>query len=251
MPSLEAIVSFCDERVRRDAVEDFPGALNGLQFANDGGVSKIGAAVDAGLEPFRKAAAAGIDFLVVHHGLFWQGAQPVVGPVYAKTKTLIESNLAVYASHLPLDAHPEIGNNALLSAKIGLEPAGAFLDYKGVDIGFLGAWREDRAALAGRLEGLFGGRVVRIEEGPARPRRVAVVTGSGGSAIDQLGSAGADTLVTGELKQHNFNQAQELGINLYACGHYATETFGVAALAAEVAAAFDLPWSFVETDCPL
>lgn len=251
MIQLSQLVSYCDERVRVREVKDFSGAFNGLQFANDGVVTKIGAAVDAGLIPFQKAAAAKIDFLIVHHGMFWQGAQPIVEAQYQRIKTLIDHNIAVYSSHLPLDAHREIGNNAILAQKLGIPVTGTFLPYEGTDIGFMGSWDKDREELRAALKRLFGDAFSAMEFGPDQPRKIALLTGSGASAFDHVPGTGADTFITGELRQHHFNQAQEHGLNVYACGHYATETFGVAALAAEIARKFNLKWEFVNTDCPL
>lgn len=251
MIQLSDIVSFCDQRARTHQVKDFSGALNGLQFANDGVVTKVGAAVDAGLVPFQKAVEAKIDFLIVHHGMFWSGAKPVVGAEYDKIRALIDGNLAVYSCHLPLDAHQEIGNNAILAKKLGIEPAGTFLPYEGTDIGFVGSWKSSRADLRAALKGLFGQKFSAMEFGSRAPEKICVLTGSGASAIESIKATGADTFITGELRQHHFNYAQEAGLNVYACGHYATETFGISALAAEAAKKFQLKWEFVKTDCPL
>ena len=115
MPSLQEIVAFCDQRTRRAEITDFDGAYNGLQLENDGTVSKIGAAVDAGTLPFQAAIEQGIDFLICHHGLYWTPPIPLTGSNHQKIKLALDNNLAVYGSHLPLDCHPEIGNNALLA----------------------------------------------------------------------------------------------------------------------------------------
>ena len=245
------LAEFCDRRTKQMDIPDFEGSHNGLQFDNDGSVTKIGAAVDAGLVPFQKAVSAKVDFLIVHHGLFWIPPIPLVGNAYEKTKLCIEGNLAVYSSHLPLDCHPEIGNNKLLADKLGLSPETTFLPHEGVDVGLIATCSHDIAELRDRLSVLFPKGIHSMEFGSSKPDKVAILTGSGQSAVDQILSAGADTLVTGELKQHHFNLAQEMGLNLYACGHYATETFGVDALAGEAAKAFDLPYEFIDTDCPL
>ncbi len=251
MAALEEITAYCDERTERTKVPDFPGAENGLQVANAGAVSKVGAAVDAGLEPFRQAVEAGVDFLIVHHGLYWTPPAPLVGHAYEKVKLLLDNDLALYGSHLPLDRHPEIGNNALLARKLALAPCETFLPHEGVDIGLLATSDTSRADLRASIEDLFPKGVTAMEYGSEKPEKVAILTGSGQSAVDKIRAAGADTLITGELRQHQFNLAQELRLNLYACGHYATETFGVDALAREVAEKFDLPYEFVETPCPL
>lgn len=250
MASLNDIVAYCHDRLDLTGFPDYPGALNGLQVANNGTVSRIGAAVDAGLEPFRRAAAARVDLLIVHHGMFWESPRPWTGVTHEKLTLLIESNLAVISAHLPLDAHPEIGNNVLLAQKLGLKPARSALPFEGRDIGLIAAYDQPRTALRKRLEGLFP-RVVAIECGSDHPKEIAVVTGGGGSIIGELPGAGVDTLVTGELREHHFNLAQEGGFNLYACGHYATEVFGVCALAEELAKHFSLPWEFISTENPL
>lgn len=250
MPTLQDLVAYCDRRTRRAEFKDAPGAFNGLQVENDGWVSKIGAAVDAGLVPFRGAVAAGVDFLIVHHGLFWDAPQPFVGAARQRIATVIQGNCAVYSNHLPLDAHLEIGNNAILARQLGLERNRGFYPNQGGDIGAIAANVHPRAVLRAKLESLYP-RVIALEFGAEAPREVAFCSGSGNGAIGELAAAGVDTLVTGELREDHFNRAQELGLNLYLCGHYATETHGVRALAAELGAKFGLPWEFIATENPL
>ncbi|MEM8867031.1 MAG: Nif3-like dinuclear metal center hexameric protein [Verrucomicrobiota bacterium] len=252
MPSLNDIVAFCDKRSRRTAIKDFDGAYNGLQVENRGEVTKIGAAVDAGLRPFEKAITAGVDFLICHHGLFWTPPTPLTGASYQKVRTAIKGNLAVYGAHLPLDCHPEIGNNALLADALGLQRMGSFLNYEGNNIACIAEGPSGgREALSSNLQKLFPETYQGIEYGSEQPDRIGILTGSGQSAVPHLKANGIDTLVTGELRQHHFNMAQELELNLYPCGHYATEVFGVKALAAEVAEAFGLEWEFIEEPCTL
>ena len=164
--------------------------------------------------------------------------------------TLVAGNCALYSSHLPLDSHPQIGNNALLARQLGLKAARGFLPNEGGDIGRIAPSRLTRAALRARLESLYP-RVIAIEYGSAAPREVAFCSGSGNSAVPALAAAGVDTLVTGELREEWFNVAQENRLNLYLCGHYATEVHAVRALAAEVSAKFGLPWEFIATENPL
>jgi len=250
MASLQQLTDYCDKRTRRTAFRDYPGAHNGLQVANDGRVTKIGAIVDAGRVPFERAIECGVDFLVVHHGLFWGGVQALTGPVYERYATLLRGNCAVYASHLPLDAHPEIGNNVLLARQLGLKPKGRWLPHEGEFIGWTAPNRFKRSQLRTRLEEQYD-RVIAIECGSASPRQAAFCSGSGNSAIAQLPATGIDTLVTGELREEWFNFAQENRLNVYCCGHYATETLAVKALAAELARKFRLPWTFIDTENPL
>jgi dinuclear metal center YbgI/SA1388 family protein len=250
---LDDLVSYCDKRTRRTAFKDAPGACNGLQVASPGRVTKIGAAVDAGLAPFQQAVAAGVDFLIVHHGMYWDMPRPLTGPVYERVATLVRGNCALYSSHLPLDGHPEIGNNALLARQLGLKPSRPFLERDGEAVACIADLRGaafDRAVLRTKLESLYP-RVIAIECGGRAPRSIAFCSGSGNSAIPELGRAGVDTLVTGELREEWFNRAQEEKLNLYLCGHYATEVHAVRALAQELARKFKLPWEFIATDNPL
>ena len=250
MATLQDLVTYCDERTRRAAYKDAPGAFNGLQVANNGRVTKIGAAVDAGVSPFQQAAAAGVDFLIVHHGMFWDMPRPITGPVYDRLTTLVKGNCALYSNHLPLDGHPELGNNALLARQLGLAPDRPFLVRDGEAIGRIAQRTGSRASLRAQLEKLYP-RVIAIEYGSDAPAAVAFCSGSGNSAVPELARENVDTLVTGELREEWFNAAQEQKLNLYLCGHYATEVHGVKALAAELSAKFGLPWEFIATDNPL
>lgn len=247
---LEDLVTYCDKRTRRTAFKDAPGACNGLQVGNRGRVTKIGAAVDAGAAPFAQAVAAGVDFLIVHHGMYWDMPRPLVGPVYERVSTLVRGDCALYSSHLPLDGHSEIGNNALLARQLGLKPTRPFLVRDGEAIGCIADRKLTRSALRAKLEQLYE-RVIAIECGSASPRGLAFCSGAGNSAVPELVPAGVDTLVTGELREEWFNRAQEEKLNLYLCGHYATEVHAVKALAAELAKKFKLPWEFIATGNPL
>lgn len=250
MASLSKIVNYCDERTARASVTDFPGAVNGLQFANAGTVKKIGAAVDAGLRAFEEAARRGIDFLLVHHGMFWHPQQPVTGTVYEKFRVCFDANLAVYGCHLPLDAHREIGNNAVLARELGLEIVEWSLEINGIS--FAAVCRGiPRRELAERLKKTFPRTFRAIECGSDVPERIAILSGSGNAIVPALREMRCDTLVTGEIKEENFVRAQDENFNLYPCGHYATERFGVCALAAELAEKFALPWEFVGFENPL
>ncbi|HLS27284.1 MAG TPA: Nif3-like dinuclear metal center hexameric protein, partial [Opitutales bacterium] len=163
----------------------------------------------------------------------------------------LNADCAVYGSHLPLDLHPEIGNNVLLAKEIGLEPCDTFLPFEGNDVGTIAAGPIERSDLRARLQKAFPTTFRAVEFGSQKIERVAILTGSGQSAIPHLKAAGVDTFITGEVKQNNFNIAQEEKLNLYLCGHYRTETFGICALAREVSEKFNLPWEFIETECPL
>lgn len=247
---LSEIIAYCDARTKRIGFKDFPGANNGLQFENSGRVRKIGAAVDASTTVFEEAARRGIDLLLVHHGMFWQAQHPVTGTIYKKFKTLFDADLAVYSVHLPLDAHREIGNNALLAQALGAEILDWGLEYEGNTFAAI-CRGMPRERLVEKLKALFPDTFKAIEFGSANPEKIALLCGSGNTAVPALRALGCDTLVCGEIKQEYFSAAQEGGFNLYPCGHYATEKFGICALAEEVSKKFSLPWEFIETRCPL
>ena len=245
-PFLHEIVRHCDALLRTAAVRDYDGAVNGLQVENQGAVTRIAAAVDASCVTLALAAAAGADLLVVHHGLFWSPRQPWTGPTFKLMRLALESGLAVYSSHLPLDLHPRLGNNVQLCAALGLKGLRPFFQSKGQDIGLVSASRLERTVLAARLQQAVGGKPQVIAAGPALCRRIGVVTGGAGSELKRAVEEGVDTFITGEGPHWTFAQAEELGVNLLYGGHYATETFGVKALAAELSRKFRVPWSFLD-----
>lgn len=225
---------------------DYPGALNGLQVEGERPVRRVACAVDAAESTLRRAVAEGADLVVVHHGLFWDGNLPVTGRRYRRLKLLMDAGVALYAAHLPLDAHPTLGNNALLLRALGVEPTGRFGDFKGTPLGWWGETDVRREALCARLDAVLGGRVKMVPGGPERIRRLGVVTGGAGSMVGAAAAAGLDAFVTGEGAHHNFFDAEEGGINLFLGGHYATETFGVRALGEHLAAELGLEWFFVD-----
>ena len=248
MPPVElaGVVAFLDRFLRVSAVPDAPHALNGLQVANAGAVSRIAAAVDACAATIRLAAAREADLLLVHHGLFWGGLEPLTGRAYARVAGLVQHNIALYSAHLPLDVHPEVGNNHLLAGRLGVAVRGAFGEEYGVCLGVWGELDVPRAELARRLERVVGGTPRLLGFGPDAVHKVGIVTGAAGSMIAQAAAQGLDTFVTGEGSHHTFFVAEELGLNVFYAGHYATETVGVQALAERLGAEFGLPWSFLD-----
>jgi dinuclear metal center YbgI/SA1388 family protein len=246
MTSLADLVFFLDRELRITEIPDYPGALNGLQLANDGEVPRIVCAVDASLPVIEAAAAGGPGLLIVHHGMFWQGVQPVTGPFYRKIKTAMNAGLAVYSAHLPLDIHPVWGNNILLAKSIGLIDPQPFIEWKGMHSGLRGGWRGTRAELAKTLGDAVGGRVHVCPGGPENISSIGLITGGAGSEVAKAASAGVDTFISGEGPHWSHPLALELGVNLLLGGHYATETFGVRALAAALAEKHDMPWSFID-----
>lgn len=246
MTTTAEMVEFLDSELRLTEIPDYSGAMNGLQLENDGQVSKVVAAVDASLPVVEKAVAAGAQLLLVHHGMFWQGAQKVTGAFYRKLKTAMAGNLAIYSAHLPLDVHPEWGNNACLAREIGMMGTEAFMDWKGLAMGLRSEVDINREELLERVERAVGGKVHCCPGGPERVRNLGVVTGGAGSEIAQAAEAGVDTFVTGEGPHWSYPLAEELGVNLIYAGHYATETFGVKALAEELKTRFGTDWEFID-----
>jgi dinuclear metal center YbgI/SA1388 family protein len=244
--SLATIAGYCDRILRTKKIGDYDGAVNGLQAANSGAVTRIAAAVDASLATVKLAIAARADLMIVHHGLFWSPAHPWTGKKYELLRLLVENNLAVYSSHLPLDAHPRLGNNAQLCAALGLKNLRPFFVTHGQPIGFQSRARISRAELAARLARATGAKPRIIPGGPEICRRIGVVTGGAGDGLNLAVAEGVDTFVTGEGPHWTYALAEELGINVFYGGHYATETFGVKALAAELSKKFKVPWEFLD-----
>lgn len=247
VPGLTQIVSYANEHLRIGQIDDWPNALNGLQVENSGTVTKIGAAVDASTRTIDLAVNAGINFLVVHHGLFWPGLQPITGGRRRMIEQILDSDLALYSAHLPLDVHSALGNNSQLAAALGFEETEPFFEAKGERIGLRSATEISREDLARRLEQSLGGPVKMFACGPAQAKSVGLITGGAGSEIYEVARHEIDTFITGEAPHWAAVAAEELGINLLLGGHYATETFGVKALAAHLAERFDLPWEFIDS----
>ena len=249
--ALRDIVSALDIELRTVETPEYAGALNGLQVANNGLVSRVAVAVDASTSAVTEAAVRQADLLIVHHGLFWNGAQPLVGTGYQKFRTLLNNNIAVYSTHLPLDAHPILGNNVRLANELGLSPTSGFGRYKNIDVAVAGECDELASALVDRVRIFsagYGGTVrTSIALEGRRTRQWAIVTG-GGASTDTLREArerGIDTLIVGEGPHHTTVEAQEHDLLVVYAGHYATETLGVQSVGAWIESRFGLPWSFL------
>ncbi len=244
---LESVVEYMDAYLSVPGHPDYRPAYNGLQVEGSRDVRVIGAAVDASVATIEAAVAEDVDLLVVHHGLFWGGSAPLTGPLFRRIRPLVREGLGLYSAHLPLDAHPELGNCVLLAGALGLEDLTRFAAYEGVDIGWWGRAPEPLSpeALASRLGDAVQGEVHLIPGGPSEVRSIGVVTGGGASFLREAAELGLDALVTGEGPHHTFIDAMELGVHVLLGGHYATETFGVKALAEHVAERFDLDWRFI------
>lgn len=244
--SLGEMVQWLDQYLHIAEVPDEAGALNGLQVENSGRVTSIVAAVDASFRTIERAVSETQPgaLLLVHHGLFWDGNQPVSGRRFKRLKALLTHDTAVYSAHIPLDLHPVVGNNALLAAALGLAQPTPFDQYRGVPFGLSGTLQLPREQLVECLSRAVNGPVQLIPGGPAITSRVGVITGSAGSRVLAAAAAGIDTFITGESAHHTAFDALEAGVNLCLAGHYATETFGVRALAEMLGNRYHLPWVF-------
>ncbi len=246
MIALAELTEYLDRYLNVAGVPDDRRALNGLQVENSGSVERVAVAVDACQAAIDGAAALGADFLLVHHGLFWSGLERLVGRHARRVRALIAHDIALYGAHIPLDCHPDVGNNAVLARDLGLRNPAWIGDYGGVSICVAGDLETTRDALVGRLAERLHTTPHVVATGPDVVRRVAIVTGAGSSMLAAARDAGVDTFVTGEGPHHVYFDAEESGMNLILAGHYATETVGVQALARHLEEKFDLPWSFID-----
>ncbi|MGI9628674.1 MAG: Nif3-like dinuclear metal center hexameric protein [Longimicrobiales bacterium] len=242
---LTDVVTFLDDYLRVEQTPDYPTAMNGLQVGGQGPVTQFAVAVDAS-ETIIDSVKEWADLLIVHHGLFWGGLQPVTGPLYRKVKALVESNTALYSVHLPLDRHAEVGNAAVLARELGMKALEPFGEYQGISIGWRGRLHEPLEGLQARLAALVGGEVRVLPGGPDPVQRVAVVTGGGASFIKEAASEGIDALITGEAQHHHAIESQELGVSTLLGGHYATETWGVKELSTLLKDRFQIDGLFVD-----
>lgn len=245
MPDASKLTAYLDSYLRLKEIRDYPNAYNGLQLIG-GNVKKLGAAVDACEASIELAVKNGVNFLIVHHGMFWSGVQPLSGAYYRKIKTAMDAGLAIYSAHLPLDMHPVVGNNALFCKALGFKKTKPFFFEKGQFLGLQTAQKIDRDALVRKAEKVLGGPVKLCPGGPKKTSRIGVVTGGAGAEVFRAASEGVDTFITGEGPHWSYTAAEELGINVIYGGHYATETFGVKALAALLSKKFQIPWEFID-----
>ena len=246
MAALSDIVTYLDEYLRVGEIEDWPNALNGLQIENSGKITTIGAAVDVSTRVLTAAAKRDVDFLIVHHGLFWPGLRPITASLRRQLKLAFENDIAVYSAHLPLDLHPKVGNNAQLAAALGFKSPKKFFEEKGQLIAVRSEFSGAREDLIRKLRKVLNGPAKTFNFGPKKPEQVGIITGGAGSEVYRVAAQGIDTFITGEAPHWAAVAAEELGINLVIGGHYATETFGVKALAAHLSEQFKLTWEFLK-----
>lgn len=246
--SLGEIVDYANAYLRVREIADWDNALNGLQIENSGRVTKIGAAVDVSTRVLTAAANAHVDLLLVHHGLFWPGLRPVSAGLRRQLKVAFETDIALYSAHLPLDIHPEVGNNAQLARALGLTNTQSFFEEKGSLIGVKAEMSILRDELVQRVADSLGEKPKTFLFGPEQTASIGIITGGAGGEIYRVAADKIDIFITGEAPHWAAVAAEELQMNLVLGGHYATETFGVKALAAHLSQKFDVPFEFI--DCP-
>jgi dinuclear metal center YbgI/SA1388 family protein len=245
MARRDEIIAFANELLDLDAFEDY--GPQGLQVAGAEEVTRVVCAVSASLELFERAAEAGAQLVIVHHGLLWENESRVIDRrVRRRLETLFDADINLAGYHLALDAHPEIGNNALLARELGVEVDGPFLEF-----GVGGRTLQALDDFLARVREAINPEPLVFAEGSAEIDRVAIISGSAARYLPEAAAQGYDLYLTGEAAEPSLHLARELGINFVAAGHYATEKLGVQALTEKVANRFDLEWEFVELPNPV
>jgi dinuclear metal center YbgI/SA1388 family protein len=248
----DELIAFLDDLLDSQGRPDY--GPNGLQVPGAEEVELVVTGVSAHRELFEQAAAAGAQLVLCHHGMFWgEEAGPITEQLKARLKLLFDNDISLAAYHLPLDAHPEVGNNALICEGLGLERQAPFGEAKGAPIGCVGTAADPLSIdeLVERSAALFGSPPLVFDSGPAEIRRVGIVSGGGSSILDEAIALGLDAFVTGEPTEHVMADAREGGIHFLAAGHYASETFGIRRLGDLLAERFDVEHRFVEVPNPI
>jgi len=245
--SRDAIVSFLNKTLRTSEISDY--SVNGLQVEGAAKITKIGLAVDASLETYKLAQKNGCQMVIVHHGIIWDGIKSITGPMHRQIEFLIKNNINLYASHLPLDIHPTLGNNAQIAKILSLKNLQPFGIYKnGLLLGFEGCL--PKAATVKSISELvkknFGGPVSSLPFGPQKILRVAVVSGRGSASIPEAVEKKIDLFVTGESAHENHHAALEGNLNVIYGGHYHTEKPGVQALGKFLSEKFNVKTVFLD-----
>jgi dinuclear metal center YbgI/SA1388 family protein len=235
-----------DELLRTQEIPD--SSLNGLQVANSGKVTKVGLAVDGSLKAFQECKKRGIDFLVVHHGLFWGKPFALVGHKYDRIKTLIENDVALYAAHLPLDMHPKLGNNARAMVVLGWEPSGDFGDWKGITLGQEVRFDPPKPLeeIVSHVAKTFDTLPIVWEHGPRQIRTLGYISGYAIDVYKEAVDKGYDLMITGEPSHSYYWGIAESNLNMIFAGHYATERLGVLAVGEHLKERFGLETEFIE-----
>lgn len=243
----DELASYLDEYLRVREMEDV--SNNGLQVGCADRVTRLAFAVDASQATFEAARDAGAQMLIVHHGLFWGAPIMITGIHLRRIQTLLDAGLALYAAHLPLDFHSEVGNNATLARWLDLDGVETFGEYKGIPAGAAGSLPEPCSLeqFAAQVEQVLREPLLRTWPfGSSEVQKVAIVSGGGAGLVSQAASAGADVYLTGEVSHEAYHEARELGVNVIFGGHYATETAGLKSLAKHLSDRFGLETVFLD-----
>jgi dinuclear metal center YbgI/SA1388 family protein len=247
------LISDLDRLLRPEAFDDY--SPNGLQVPGPEHVRTVATGVTASVELFERAATEDADLVLVHHGLFWKGMpQHVDPPLYRRLRPLFLNEMALAAYHLPLDAHPDMGNNALLARGLECVETEPFALHEGEPIGVAAHFGEDgidAAELVQRVQALTGREPLHLAYGPARVRTLGIVSGGAAGYLDDAIAAGHDAFLTGEPAERVLAQAREAQVHFIAAGHYATETFGVKALGDRLAEMYGIRHVFLDDPNPI
>jgi dinuclear metal center YbgI/SA1388 family protein len=252
MASRDEIVAFCDQLLEVGEFEDY--GPNGLQVPGGGEVSKVASGVSANLAFLEAAVESGSELAIVHHGLFWEGDPRSLGEQLAgRLRVLLASRVSLAAYHLPLDAHAEIGNNALLCGRLGFDQAGRFSEFQGQPIGVIGRSSKgvEPEELRRRVAELLGREPLFFDAGPERVHSIGIASGGASGRIQDAITAGLDAYLTGEPSEPVMAEAREGRIHFLAAGHYATETFGVRQLGELLAERFEIEHEFIDVPNPI
>lgn len=250
---LNEAIADLDQLLEPDRFKDY--CPNGLQVPGKANIAKVATGVSASAELFERAIAARADLLIVHHGIFW-GSRPtsIDPPMKRRLKLLFDADMSLAAYHLPLDAHPEVGNNALIARALGADTLDPFALHEGEPIGFLARFPGEgveASDLFSQVASLTARTPLVFDSGPARIRSMAIVSGGGSNYLGQAVTAGADAFLTGEPTERVMVEAQETSIHFVAAGHYATETFGVRRLGEHLEEHFSIEHTFIDVPNPI
>jgi dinuclear metal center YbgI/SA1388 family protein len=250
----DAIIDFLDELLDSRAFDDY--GPNGLQVPGGARVDRVVTAVSAHQELFERAVAAGAQLVLCHHGIFWGSRNgPVDERMKRRLKTLFDADMSLAAYHLPLDAHAEVGNNALICRALGFEPSEQFAEAHGRPIGWIGRSGGDGVALADLLAACRSAferdDILHFGGGPDQIRRLGVVSGGGDGFFGEAIERGVDAFVSGEPSEPAMADAREAGVHFIAAGHWASETFGVRRLGDLLAERFGVDHQFVPVPNPV
>lgn len=251
MESRDRVTDVLDTYLRIADISD--DSRNGLQVQGGEHVRRVVGLVDASREGFDAAIEADADMVIVHHGLFWSSPVRLTGVMYERVRVLIEEGVSLYAAHLPLDAHEEVGNNAQLLSLLGAQPSGRYAEFAGTAIGCLGTYDEPRtlSEIAETLDRELRTQTRVYDFGPGEITTVGVISGSACDALGATCDAGADVFVTGEPRLSAYHEAREREINVAFAGHYATETVGIKALLEKLPMLCDVETQFIDVPCDI